>query len=190
MKKRVFIAVNLPERLKKQAKNFREKFDYLPVRWTKEESLHLTLVFIGYASDEQILEICRTLKEVAVETEPFLIKFKKIILGPPNKTPRMIWVEGEANQALGELKNKLEERLLAENIGFGHRETRPLKPHITLARLKADRWRNLETPPQIEENFNFEVPVQSIELMESDLKSDGAEYAIMESVELGNNNFQ
>jgi len=187
MKKRVFIAVNLPEKLKKQAEIFREKFDYLPVRWTKEESLHLTLVFIGYASDDQILEICRILKETAAETEPFLIRFKKVILAPPGKPPRMIWVEGEASQELSELKNKLEEKLLTESTGFNHRETRPIKPHITLARLKTGRWRDLPSPPKIEEAFNFEVPVQSIELMESDLKGDGAEYAIMESAELGEN---
>ncbi len=190
MKKRVFIAVNLPERLKKQAKSFREKYDYLPVRWTKENSLHLTLVFIGYASDEQILEICRLLKETAAETDPFSIKFKKIVLGPPGKPPRLIWAEGELNEKFSKLKNKLEEKLLAESAAFSRKESRPTKPHITLARLKIGRWQNLESPPQIEEDFNFEVPVQSIELMESDLKGDGAEYAIMESAELGENNSQ
>lgn len=185
MKKRVFIAINLPEKLKKRAEIFREKFDYLPVRWTKEESLHLTLIFIGYASNEQILEICRLLKETADETEPFLIKFRKIILAPPGKPPRMIWAEGEESKELSELKNKLEEAMLGENTGFNHKESRPIKPHITLARIKTGRWRELPSLPEISEEFNFEVPVQSIELMESDLRSDGAEYAIMESVELG-----
>ena len=177
--------MNLPESFKKQAKIFREKYDYLPVRWTKEAGLHLTLVFIGYVSDEQILEICRILKETAGDTEPFLIKFKKIILGPPGKAPRLIWLEGEPSEELSELKNKLEEKLLAKNTGFGHCETRPLKPHITLARLKTDRWKQLEEKPEIEQDFNFKASVESIELMESDLKCDGAEYAVMESAELG-----
>ena len=185
MKRRVFIAINLPESFRKRAKIFREKYDYLPVRWTKEDSLHLTLVFIGYASDEQILEICRVLKATAADFNPFSIKFKKIILGPPGKPPRMIWVEGEANPELSRLKNKLEEKLLTENTGFNHCETRPLKPHITLARIKMVKWRELPAPPRIEQNFDLEAPVASIELMESDLKHDGAEYAVMESCELG-----
>ncbi len=185
MKRRVFIAINLPESFKKQAKIFREEFDYLPVRWTKKASLHLTLVFIGYVSDEQTWKICHILKETAAGFEPFIIKFRKIILGPPGKPPRMIWAEGEPSLELSQLKKKLEEKLLASNTGFSHCEARPLRPHITLARIKTDRWRELETLPQIEQDFNFEVPVESIELMESDLIRDGAEYAVMESAELG-----
>ncbi|MCG2688535.1 hypothetical protein L6250_02795, partial [Candidatus Parcubacteria bacterium] len=43
----------LPEKIKKRLKEYREKFNYLPVRWTKVPSLHLTLVFIGYVDNEQ-----------------------------------------------------------------------------------------------------------------------------------------
>jgi 2'-5' RNA ligase len=185
MKKRVFVAINLPEGVKKRLIEWRQKYDYLPVRWTKEPSLHLTLIFIGYVSDEQMLEICRVSREVVSKVEPFFINFRRIILGPPNKPPRMIWLEGEASQKLSELKNHLEEALLKTNSGFSHRENRPLRPHITLARIKMDRWHQLESKPQIDEEFQAQVPVESIEVMESDLKRDGAEYAVLESCPLG-----
>lgn len=184
MKRRVFIAINLPEEVKKKLGEFREKYDYLPVRWTKEPSLHLTLVFIGYVSDEQMLEICRAAREGVSVFMPFFINFKRIILGPPGKPPRMIWLEGEVSKELGGLKNQLEETLLNVNSGFSHRENRPLKPHITLARIKMEQWRQLETRPVVEENFEAQVPVESIEVMESDLKKDGAEYAVLESCPL------
>ncbi|TSC52878.1 MAG: 2'-5' RNA ligase [Parcubacteria group bacterium LiPW_39] len=196
--KRVFIAINLPESVKKRLKQYQEKYDYLlarqspakrdgggPVRWTKEPSLHLTLVFIGYVTDEQLVEICRAAREVAAKFEPFFINFKKIILGPPNKPPRMIWVEGEASKELSELKNQLEERLLNCNSGFNHQEKRLLRPHITLARIKMEQWRQMESKPVVEENFEAQVPVASIEVMESDLKRDGAEYAVLELCALG-----
>ena len=185
MRRRVFIAVNLPENIKKRLKEFQEKFDYLPVRWTKEASLHLTLVFIGYVSDEQMLEICRVTREMANKFEPFFINFKKIILGPPGKPPRMIWVEGEASQHLSDLKNKLEDALLESDSGFRHKGARLMRSHITLARIKMDRWYQLELKPKIDEEFQAQVPVASIEVMESDLKRDGAEYAVLESMPIG-----
>jgi len=185
MKRRVFVAINLSENIKKRLKQFRDKYDYLPVRWTKEPSLHLTLVFIGYVSDEQMLEICRVSREVANKAEPFFINFKHIILGPSGKPPRMIWLEGEVSKELGILKAKLEEALLNTDSGFLRAEARALKPHITLARIKMEQWRQMEPAPQIDENFQAQVPVASIEVMESDLRSDGAEYVILESCPIG-----
>jgi len=185
MKKRVFVAVNLSESIKKRLKEFRDRYEYLPARWTKESSLHLTLIFIGYVSDEQMLEICRVTREVAAEFKPFFINFKKIILGPPNKSPRMIWVEGEPSQELSALKNNLEEVFLGADTGFDHRENRSFRPHITLARIKIYQWSRLSERPAIEEEFLVQVPVESIEVMASELKRDGAEYTILESCLLG-----
>jgi len=185
MRRRVFVAVNLPENVKKRLKEFQKKFDYLPVRWTKEPSLHLTLVFIGYVTDEQMLEVCRVSREVAAKCEPFFINFKRIILGPSNKPPRMIWVEGEVSKELGILKSELEKVLLNTNSGFLRAEGRLLKPHITLARIKMEQWWQIEPVPQIEENFQAQVPVASIEVMESDLKRNGAEYVVLEACLLG-----
>lgn len=195
MKKRIFVAINLPEKVKNRLKEYQEKYDYLlahrslgeggPVRWTKEDSLHLTLVFIGYVTDDQMLEVCRTARQVAANFEPFLINFKRIILGPPGKLPRMIWVEGEISKELTDLKNKLEDAFLETESGFSRKENRPLKPHITLARIKMDKWQQLEPKPMAEEDFKAQVPVASIEVMESDLKNDGAEYVVLESCELG-----
>ncbi len=197
MKHRVFIAVNLQESVKKRLTEYQQRFNYLlarqspakrdgggPARWTKEPSLHLTLVFIGYVSDEQMLEICRAARKVAAKFEPFFIDFKKIILGPPDKPPRMIWLEGETSKELGDIKSELENALLNCNSGFNHREKRLLRPHITLARIKMEQWRRMESVPKIDEEFQAQVPVENIEVMESDLKRDGAEYAVLESCAL------
>ncbi len=195
MKRRVFIAINLPDNIKKRLKEFQEKYDYLftrqslggggPVRWTKEASLHLTLVFIGYVSDEQMLEICRVSREVAAKCEPFFINFKRILLGPPGKPPRMIWVEGEMSRELTNLKNLLEDALLDSDSGFRHKEARLARPHITLARIKMEQWHQMESAPRIDEEFQAQVPVSSIEAMDSDLRSDGAEYVVLESCPIG-----
>lgn len=199
MKRRVFLAVNLPEDIKKRLLEFREKWETLfirrspaerggggPVRWTKKDSLHLTLVFIGYADEEEIYEICRLTRSIAQKHEPFLLEFEKILYGPPNKTPRMIWLKGKPSGEIAGLKEGLESALSSsEKINPFKIEKRPFSPHITLARINMGEWYKLKEAPVIEQDFKFSFNVASVEVMESDLKYDGAEYTILESCPLG-----
>jgi len=187
MKRRVFLSISLPEKAKNRLADYREKYDYLPVRWTKKDSLHLTLVFIGYADDNQVLEICQVLRQAAKSVEPFTLSFRKVILGPGAKSPRMIWLEGEKNKELANLKNIVEDSLLEASPGLIRKDVKTFNPHITLARLKETAQKNLEgfEWEKIQEPLEFKLPVQTIELMESDLRSDGAEYVVLESFELG-----
>lgn len=185
MKHRIFIAINFPQDTKKRMRNLQEKWAYLPVRWTKEASLHLTLVFIGYVRDEEIAEICRITKEVVQKYEPFSLEFNRVCLGPPNRPPRMIWIEGERNKELADLKSDLEKNLLnSGETAFNRVETRVFRPHATLARIRQFEWRKLSEKPKIDEKISITIPVNSIEVMESQLKQDGAEYIAFESVEL------
>ena len=202
-KRRIFIAINLPEKLKKRLKEYREQVEPAllrqgyggQVRWTKIPSLHLTLVFIGYVDDEQLLEACKITRQVAEETEPFFINFKRIITGPKGKEsffakasedkPRMIWLEGEVNEDLAQLKSRLEKALLAGNAGLQKAATRAFSPHLTLARVKAGEQEARLNAADVEANFSAQLDVNSIEVMESDLKFDGAEYATLEECPLG-----
>lgn len=196
MKKRIFIAINLSEKVRKRLKEYQEKTKDLftrrsfsgggPVRWTKIPSLHITLVFIGYVDNEQMLEACKIAREMAGKADPFFINFKRISFGPIGNAPRMIWLEMVANQELDDLKKKLEEALVSKDTGLQKVENRPFSPHITLARLKMEQWREAQiNPAEVEQDFKVQFEVSSIEVMESDLKFDGAEYATLESCPLG-----
>lgn len=178
-KHRIFIAVNLPESIKKKLLEFQRQWYDLPVRWTKEPNLHITLVFLGYLGDEEMLEVCRLTRQAVQKHQPFEIKLKRICLAPPGRPPRMIWLEGEENYALTQLKNNLEEKL------FGHRENRPFRVHITLARIRQKEWRSLTGKPEINKEISLIFPVNSIEIMESFLSRRGPDYAVLESAELG-----
>lgn len=197
MKKRVFIAVNLPDYLKKKLVEFQVKWADLPFRWTGESNLHLTLVFVGYVTDDQLFEICKITRQTAKTQEPFEIKFSRICYGPPaspnppewrrgepGKPARMVWLQGEASPALAGLKGRLEEFLFQSgDSGYFEKENRPLKPHITLGRLKLGH--RASELPLLDEKVDYGFFVESIEVMESTLKRGGAEYTILESVPLG-----
>ncbi len=200
MRHRIFIAINLPEDVKKRLVDYQAKWPELPIRWTKKENLHITLIFLGYLSDEELLEVLKSTKEAVLKHQPFFINLKKIIYGPPKKLPpRMIWAEGEKSKELGKLQKDLENSLLsseafspAEALAKAGAkedltiEARPYAPHITLGRIKTWEFRQIEPEerPEVNEEINLNFEVNSIEVMESELKRGGPEYAILESCPL------
>ena len=109
MQHRIFIAINLPDKVKNKLSEYRAKWPELPCRWTKGENLHITLAFLGYLADDELPEVLRITKETILKHNPFSISLNKIIYGPPKKIPpRMIWAQGEKNEELGRLQKDLE----------------------------------------------------------------------------------
>ncbi len=201
MRHRIFIAINLPEDIKKQLSIYQSKWPELPVRWTKKDNLHITLVFLGYVKDEELPEILKAVKETASRNQPFLINLSKICYGPTgyhdkvvNRPPRMVWAEGEKSQELGNLQIGLEKAILEsftshpphQNL-VGGGSGRPYAPHINLGRLKIWEFKAIEPEqrPEISEEISLSFEVNSIEIMESRLKPKGPDYFVLESLLLG-----
>jgi RNA 2',3'-cyclic 3'-phosphodiesterase len=188
MKHRIFIAVNLPEKIKKDLSLYSRKLPELPVRWTKPDNLHITLEFLGYVSPDEIREITKIVGETAARHSSFTIKLNKICYGPPDKMPpRMIWAEGEKSGELGALKEDLQQSLSSARSG-GESGERAFKPHITLGRIRAWDFRKIEPEerPEVDEEINLNFNVESVEIMESQLKRGGPEYFALESCRFQN----
>lgn len=178
-KRRVFLAVNLPQDVKQYFQKASQKFALPEVRLTPKDNLHFTLVFLGHISDDELLEIIAKTKAVSQRHRPFEIDFTKINFGPPGKTPRMIWAEAEKNEKLALLKTELEDVL----GGFIQRkENRAFRPHLTLARFPEGLLGLNNFQPF---DIDLSVPIDSMEIMESVLKQNGVKYEVLESVKLG-----
>jgi len=187
MRHRIFIAINLPEEIKKKLIKFQSKWPDLPVRWTKKDNLHITLIFLGYLGDEELPEICKITKEVAQKHQSFSINLNKVCYGPPKKPSRMIWAEGKKSFELGKLQKDLENYFFSSSIKISKEpEARPYSTHITLARIKMWEFKQIEPEerPEINEEISLTFEVNSIEIMESQLKKGGAEYIVLESAPL------
>ena len=93
----------------------------------------------------------------------------------------MVWVEGEKSSEFVKLKQDLEKELT--NI---RSENREFRPHITLGRIKGWAFRRIEPEerPLVEEDISLTFEVNSIEVVESELKRGGPEYTILESCDL------
>ena len=183
---RVFVAINLPEEVKRELFNYSEKWLELPAKWTPKDNLHITLEFLGALTDEEVGEVCVAVKEVAERHNSFSLNLNKILYGPPKKMPpKMVWAEGDKSEELSELREDLE-KSLTESVRFVP-ENRTFAPHITLARISAMEFRVIEPEerPEINESIDLMFTVESIEVMESVLKRGGPVYTILESHTLG-----
>ena len=184
---RVFIGIDLPESVKENLSAQQLRWVELPCRWTKKENLHVTLAFLGSMNDEELVDLCAIVKEIAAHHEPFMLKLHKIIYGPPApqsdsgqaKPPKMLWVEGEESEELHNLQKELENSLPVEK----EKENRKYAPHITLGRLKPWEFNKIEPEerPQVNEEISLAFEVKSIDIMESDVKKGGPEYSLIES---------
>lgn len=182
---RIFIAISLPEQIKKKLIIFSQKWPELKgsIRWLKKEALHLTLLFLGPLTEREILKVSQIIKKITQFQKPFFLKFKKICYGPRKIIPpRLIWTELEESPELLKLVKILKNEI--NKVGVLKRiEKREFLPHVSLARIKTWQWRRVEAEerPNIEEEFNLSFRVDSIQIMESKLKKAGAEYTILEN---------
>lgn len=179
---RIFVAINLPQDIKKELAKYQEKWLDLPAKWTPKDNLHITLEFLGALTDEEIGEVCVIVKEVAQRHKSFSLDINKVLYGPPEKIPpKIVWAEGGKSEELTLLREDLENSL-TEKIRFVP-ENRTFAPHITLARISSWEWKAIEPEerPEVNETTDLMFTVESIEVMESELKRDGPVYTVLES---------
>lgn len=174
MKKRLFIAINLPlkviEGIKKITQEFKVKFK--DIRFSPETNWHLTIVFLGYKEIDAVAKIGEAIKGAVKEFEAPIITLNKITYGPPDKTPRMIWATTteETSKALGTLKERVEKELVKYGIPVKI-EKRLFRGHITLA-----RFTRKPALPELNVGLNLKFKAESLDLMESHLQISGAVY--------------
>jgi len=179
MKRKIFISINLPERTKKRLTRAIERWQDLPVKWSKEKNLHVTLFFLGFVDEESMLGVCQKVSKVTENVEIFDIEFESITFGPSAEDPRMIWVKGQPNEELRMLVEKIEKEL-----GIFSSSKKEFRPHITLGKIRKNKWNELVEKPEINKEFPLLVSVESVDVMASDFEGDDMEYAIIESCQL------
>ena len=179
---RLFVALELPRAVVEAAARLsREAFGPVEeLRLVRPESLHVTLVFLGYHPEREIERIA----EVALGegTEAFGLQ-AEAVLPVPHKRPRLYALGLEdAAGALTAWQGGLSDRLAA--AGLYEPEKRPFWPHVTLVRLKrgARAPRDLAMPPlppPLQEPFR----ATRMTLFRSTLKPSGAVYEPLASAD-------
>ncbi len=102
------------------------------MRWVPPEQFHVTLKFIGAVPRESVEAIATTLKPVRTEG-PVELHFRGLGFQGGAKGSGVFWVAIEPSTPLEKLASEINRAL--ESLGIA-KETRPYRPHVTLARYK------------------------------------------------------
>ncbi len=184
-RRRIFIAINLPQDIKKTLAGYEKKWNELPAKWIPADNLHITLLFLGDVKDEELADICLTAKEVSKRHSILDINLSKISYGPDGKLPpKMVWASSEKSKELSALKKDLEDSLEGKVNLLP--DFKIFSPHVTMARISALAWRAIEPEerPEVDESVDLTFTVESIEVMESESKKGGLQYTVIESHQL------
>lgn len=178
---RLFVALQISEDVRKAIAALTLELKPLDDswKWTRPKSLHITLKFLGEIPESKSNHVTEALRTVPADL-PITLTFKGLGFFPNERRPRVLWVGIEAQQSLPALVAAIDAALA--DVGVP-REERSFTPHLTLARSKAGK-----IAPKLLEGLakysarEFGIMKASVfHLIESRLKSTGAEYTTLES---------
>jgi len=170
MTKRLFCAIDLPERIVDEIATTYQAIE--GARWVDDEKLHITLRFFGDTDPARASALMSRFAALPITT--FHLRLKGVGQFPPRNEPRILWVGIEASNELIALQQRIESA--AVRAGFTP-EARKFSPHITVGRLEG------ASPERVARflvtNSLFTTPpfeVRAFHLYSSKLTRSGAVY--------------
>ena len=144
--RRVFVAVRPPGSIRKRVAAWVN--DLRPecaadVRWVNEEKLHFTLLFVGDLEPDKEAELFGFCDRVASDHDSARVELGEPGFFPPRGKARVFWLgcaDGPGREALTAVAHELR-KSASEVLGLAA-DSRPYRPHMTLARVgrKPARW--------------------------------------------------
>jgi RNA 2',3'-cyclic 3'-phosphodiesterase len=128
-----FLAVRLPNEAKQllyeQAVQWKSELMF--ARWVHHEDYHITLAFLGNASESQLNTTKKLVQKNIDGFSAFSLTIQHLGTFGRKDSPRIFWAGVHKEERLHQLRNLVFSA--CEQAGF-QLETRPFSPHITLAR--------------------------------------------------------
>jgi 2'-5' RNA ligase len=147
-------------------------------KFSPEESLHLTIRFLGPVSEEVLPPLMEAVRDLGKESKPFDYEVGKPILFPRVSRAKVVAAQVAPNFRLKQLARALDQAAVAVGLPANNF---PFRPHITLARLKGSASRpNL---PSL--GGQVSVPADRLVLFASDLTAEGPVYRELSSFTFG-----
>jgi 2'-5' RNA ligase len=187
---RSFIAIELPDDVRSALAELQTELQTNKppqVKWVDPYGIHLTLKFLGNIATAKISDVTNAIEQASRGFSPLSLEVKGLGVFPNFQRVRVVWVGvGGDVERLKQLQQRIDSNLVP--LGFA-RESRPFTPHLTLARV-----REKATPTeqqhlgQLVAGTRFETThlftAESINLMQSQLTTEGAIYRQINTVSL------
>ncbi|MEN6479208.1 MAG: RNA 2',3'-cyclic phosphodiesterase [Anaerolineales bacterium] len=179
---RTFIAIHLtPEilaELRRTQEALRATTGGPAGRWVSPANLHLTVKFLGDVDGARLPEIYATVDTVADNYGPLTLTLSELGCFPHERQPRIVWAG--ITEPSGQLQRLAEQLDLAlSSLGYA-RESRPFRPHLTLARVNERAPRDqVAALGQAAMSYQLEprtMVARAVAVVRSDLRPQGPLY--------------
>jgi 2'-5' RNA ligase len=178
---RLFVAFEIPSEIRDSLAVFLKELRRIApqAKWAGAENLHVTLKFLGETEPARVDTVESALRSIRA-AQPVTLEFRGLRFFPNEKRPRVLWVGMECSANLKALVEEIDRSM--HQLGFPL-ENRPFTPHLTLARFHPPGL-----PPKLgsavtehtSRSFGA-LTAHEFHLIESKLKSTGAEYTTVQS---------
>jgi len=169
-KTRLFIALKLDKKSEKGILELIEKLgEQFKGKFCKKDKLHLTLVFLGWVSEDKLEIIQNILKERAKDFTAFSLQTEILELCRKGKARNHLWLRFQNDldlRLLESFQKELEKELRKEKLEL---EERKFLPHLTLAR-------QLKIRAKIKEGKKLDLKFNQLVLYRSILTRAGSRY--------------
>lgn len=183
---RLFIALPLPTQIEEFLGKIIFTLKQKPgrVKWVTPKNIHLTVKFLGDTEENKVNSIIESIKSIASKHQSVECTIDRIGGFPDIKRPKVIWAGTRDNiDKLEAIAADIEDKMTS--LGF-ERENRRFKSHLTLGRIRDNRY--IAELTEYLENYMFPpetVLFNSIVLFKSTLTPKGPIYERLYEAELG-----
>jgi RNA 2',3'-cyclic 3'-phosphodiesterase len=167
---RTFVAVPVPEALRKRVSALGNEIAAPGIGLVKPENMHLTLRFIGEIPDSEVDGVKKLLGKVAFKR--FSCRIRGVGVFPNESFVRVVWAGCSSDGAL----EALAKSVAGELGGYGGDER--FSAHLTIARVKS----RMDPRPFLEKHLNEEFgefEAKEFHLVCSRLGPGGPEYSTL-----------
>ena len=182
---RTFIAIDVPDEVKNIISRAQENLRRIGsdrISWTRSQSIHLTLKFLGDVNEEEISDIANRIETAVLDFSYFDIQTTSPGGFPRIQKPRVLWLGIDGGDALINIADAADKGL--SKLGFD-REKKIFNPHLTVGRVKS-------LSPNSELPFRFSSmdfgsvrwTAEEVNVMASELKPTGAVYTVLDTIPL------
>ena len=181
---RVFIAIDIDEEIRAALSDLQQQFQSKAdikkgdVKWVNPDNIHLTLKFLGEIKDEQVVDVCNIVKDVAGRHNSFELAIESVgHFG--GRSARILWVgAGKGRENLLQLQKDLEQQLA---LAGWPPESREFSSHLTLCRIRNPRA-GVKLAQVAGEYKDFKLgimPADSVSVYQSQLTPTGPIYTVL-----------
>lgn len=148
------------------------------LKWTAPDHMHVTVVFLGEVGEPLFPDVVAAVR-TSIAIPPFRLAFAGLGVFPGRGAPRVIWLgatDGSGGAAAA-VQHMMAARLRGVGIAL---ESRPFRPHVTLARSRGARPRDARRVLAADDGREVAtIEVDHVTLFESRPSPRGSTYVVV-----------